>query len=160
VAGDGDVATFRSRVAELGLEERISLPGWLDPEAVEALLCRSHVLVLPSHAEGLPMSVIEAFSAGIPAVSSTVGGLEEVVRHEENGLVVTPGDVTGLVDALCRLHDDEPLRRKLADGALMTWREGHSIDRYAHRLAVIWWAASGRPPLDVSESSPLLPWGG
>jgi glycosyltransferase involved in cell wall biosynthesis len=160
LAGDGDTADYRARAADLGLDARVSLPGWLNQPEVATLLSEAHVLVLPSHAEGLPMSVIEAFSAAVPVISTTVGGLREVVSHEENGLAVTPGDVAGLVAALVRLHDDEVLRARLADGALRTWQAGHSIDRYAHRLAATWLRAAGRTPASEPELSRRLPIGG
>jgi glycosyltransferase involved in cell wall biosynthesis len=153
LAGDGDVTAYRAEAVGLGLEGRIDFPGWLGPEEVTALLGRAHVLVLPSHAEGLPMSVLESFSAGVPVVSTPAGGLAEVVRHEENGLLIAPGDVAGLVDALVRLHDDEPLRARLASAARDTWRRAHSIDQYAVRIAATWHAAAGRPAARVPSAS-------
>ena len=145
LAGDGDIATYRARAAELGLPDRIAFPGWMPPDAVEDLLADAHVLVLPSHAEGMPMSVLEAFAAGVPVVSTPVGGLAEVVVDGVNGLVVPPGDVDALVDALARILDDEPLRNRLASGARETWRTGHAIDDYCRRLVSEWRGAASGP---------------
>jgi glycosyltransferase involved in cell wall biosynthesis len=144
VAGDGDVDGYRERAAELGLEHRITFPGWVGSEVVGQLLHTAHVLVLPSHAEGLPMSVVEAFATGVPVVTTAVGGLEETVIHGQNGLVVAPGDAEGLADALVRLLDDEPLRSRLAAGAHDTWRRGHEIGDYTCRLTAEWYDAAGR----------------
>ena len=138
VAGDGDVATYRARATALGLDRRVTFPGWVSPDAVDALLVDAHVLVLPSHAEGLPMSVLEAFAAGVPVISTPVGGLSEVVVHEFNGLLVRPGDIDALVDAVVRLITDEPLRSRLAAGARDTWRDKHSIEHFSRRLAAEW----------------------
>jgi glycosyltransferase involved in cell wall biosynthesis len=143
VAGDGDVETYRARATELGLDQRMTFPGWVSASAVHALLLDAHVLVLPSHAEGLPMSVLEAFAAGLPVICTPVGGLAEVVVHEFNGLLVRPGDVAALVDAVGRLITDEPLRARLAVGARDTWRDKHSIEQYSRRLAAEWRLAAG-----------------
>ena len=147
VAGDGDVETYRSQATELGLDRRITFPGWVPEPAVRALLVDAHMLVLPSYAEGLPMSVLEAFAAGVPVICTPVGGLREVVVHEVNGLLVRPGDVDALADALVRLIRDEPLRARLAAGARDTWRDKHAIDHYSRRLAAEWrMAAAGSRP--------------
>jgi glycosyltransferase involved in cell wall biosynthesis len=85
-------------------------------------------------------------------VCTPVGGLPEVVVHEVNGLLVPPGDVDALVDAVVRLVVDEPLRTRLASGARDTWRARHSIEHYCHRLAAEWRtvAVGSRP--EVTQS--------
>ena len=80
IAGDGDIEGYRRRAAELGIEDRVTFRGWIGTLEVGELLAQAHVLVLPSHAEGLPMSVLESFAAGVPVVCTPVGGLAEVVR--------------------------------------------------------------------------------
>jgi glycosyltransferase involved in cell wall biosynthesis len=152
VAGDGDVERYRRCAAESGIDQRVTFPGWVEAEAVSRLLATAHVLVLPSHAEGLPMSVVEAFATGVPVISTPVGGLGETVVPGQNGLLVMPGDVTGLADALVRLLDDEPLRSRLAAGAHETWRSGHDIDDYARRLTAQWYRAAGRAPAVLSAA--------
>jgi glycosyltransferase involved in cell wall biosynthesis len=151
VAGDGSVDTYRSYAAELGLDGRITFPGWVGPAAVAEMLADAHVLVLPSHAEGLPMSVLEAFAAGVPVICTPVGGLPEVVVNEGNGLLVPTGDIRSLTNAILRLLDDEPLRMRMAAGAFGTWQRDHSIERYAHRLTMEWQLAATRTPRRTRE---------
>src|SRR2546421_71059 len=74
-AGDGDLEAVRRRAAELGLASRVKLAGWIGPGARADLLRICSVFVLPSHAEGVPMSLLEAMAAGCPAVASAVGGI-------------------------------------------------------------------------------------
>jgi glycosyltransferase involved in cell wall biosynthesis len=155
IAGDGDIDTYRSQAAELGLDGRIVFPGWVGPAAVAEMLADAHVLVLPSHAEGLPMSVLEAFSAGVPVICTPVGGLPEVVIHESNGLLVPTGDNRSLTDAILRLLDDEPLRTRMAAGALSTWQRDHSVDRYARRLTTEWHLAATQSPRRTGEPAEL-----
>lgn len=160
VAGDGDVNTYQAHATELGLDGRIVFPGWVDTEVVQEILADAHVLVLPSHAEGLPMSVLEAFAAGVPVVCTPVGGLPEVVIDEGNGLLIPPGDVGSLADALLRLLEDETLRARLAAGAMSTWRNNHSIERYARRLTLEWQVAARQTPLAPGDPSQLSAVGG
>ena len=156
LAGDGDVSHYRARAAELGLEGRITFPGWVDTAAVGELLADSHVLVLPSHAEGSPISVLEAFAAGIPVVCTPVGGLAEVVIDQENGLLVPPGAVRELADALLRMLDDEGLRARLAAGASDAWKRNHTIEGYAGRLMLEWQQAARRTPPPAQKADRLL----
>ena len=160
VAGDGDVESYRDRAAELGLDERIVFPGWVGTEAVHEILADTHVLVLPSHAEGLPMSVLEAFAAGVPVVCTPVGGMPEVVVDGGNGLLVPPGHAGSLAEAILRLLEDESLRARLATGALNTWKRDHSIELYACRLTVEWQVAARRTPLASGESDQFSAVGG
>lgn len=160
LAGDGDIAIYRARAAELGIDGRIVFPGWVDAVAVQQILADAHVVVLPSHAEGLPMSVLEAFAAGVPVVCTPVGGLPEVIVDGGNGLLVPPGHVRALADAILQLIADESLRARLAAGARSTWRRDHSIDQYALRLTREWQVAARRSPLAPGDPGKFSAVGG
>jgi glycosyltransferase involved in cell wall biosynthesis len=80
---------------------------------VAALLARSHIVCLPSYREGLPKTLIEAASSGKPIVATDVPGCRHVVTEGENGLLVPPRDPVALADALQRLIEDAPLRRRM-----------------------------------------------
>ncbi len=101
LAGDGEVDRVRALVKEKGLEQNITVPGWID--GAEKLRCLREVatVVLPSHYEGLPMAILEGMAAGKAIISTTVGAIPEVVG-EENGILIAPGDVPALADALLR----------------------------------------------------------
>jgi glycosyltransferase involved in cell wall biosynthesis len=80
---------------------------------INALWERAHIAVLPSHREGLPLSLIEAAACGRPIVATDVPGCRAVARHGVNALLVPHDDVEGLADAIERLADDPVLRRRL-----------------------------------------------
>jgi glycosyltransferase involved in cell wall biosynthesis len=81
---------------------------------VLAAMARAAIVVAPSlWPDPLPMTVSEAQLVGTPIVASAVGGISEMVRHEETGLLVTPGDVQGLADALRAMLDDRERRRAM-----------------------------------------------
>ena len=86
------------------------LEWWAHRDDVEDVLARSHVAVLPSYGEGLPMTLLEAAACGRPIIATDVPGCREVVAHGRNGLLVPPRDPRALADAILTLVDD-PARR-------------------------------------------------
>ncbi len=100
---------------------------------VAALLAAADIFALPSHFEGLPMSVIEAMLCGLPVVATDIRGPREQVVDGETGLMVPPRAVDGLAVALRRLVADAPLRRRLGDAgrerALARYDEARVVSR-------------------------------
>lgn len=144
IAGDGELTRARERAAALGLNDRIEFPGWVGPQKVAELLQRSTVLVLPSYDENLPMSVIEGFAAGLAVVATPVGATPDILRHEETGLLVTPGDTPALAESLWRLIEDQPLRERLGENARRFHAEHLNLSKYTERLAEVWQFAATR----------------
>jgi glycosyltransferase involved in cell wall biosynthesis len=102
VAGDGPL--------------RDSVPGalgFVPHDELDRLYARAAVVVLPSHREGLPLSVLEAMAHGRPVVASAVGGIPELVEDGVTGLLVPAGDVGALRSALEGLLADPILRRRM-----------------------------------------------
>jgi glycosyltransferase involved in cell wall biosynthesis len=147
LAGDGDIALYSAEAERLGLDDRVVFPGWVDTDEAQQLLAESDLLLLPSRAEGLPMSVIEAFAYGVPVVGTPVGAIPDILGEDVNGLLVQPGDDVQLADALLKILNDEPLRLKLAQNARRTWEERLDIASYGRKLASCWSrvAAGERP---------------
>ena len=71
------------------------------------------LFVLPSLAEGMANVVLEAIGSGLPVVATPVGGSEELIRQNENGVIVPTKDVNALADALIRLINSRELREKM-----------------------------------------------
>lgn len=117
MGGDGDIEGARRRTVALGLAGQVELPGWVRGAAKEALLDKAAVYVLPSYHEGLPMSVLEAMAAGLPIVSTPVGGIPEAVSDGVEGFLVEPGDIDRLSECLVRLLGDADLRRRMGGAA-------------------------------------------
>lgn len=123
LAGDGeDRKILEARVAELGLAERVIFLGYCSQETVRAELESADLFVLPSFAEGVPVSLMEAMAIGVPVVSTYVGGIVELVIPDETGLLVPAGSVprlakaifTGLTDAAWRQRVSVAAREKVA----------------------------------------------
>jgi len=137
-AGDGEVDAVQAHAAALGIADVVSCPGWLDVAGTAAQLDRAAVFALPSHAEGVPMALLEAMAKGLAVVTTPVGGIPQVISDGENGLLVEPGDVEALGGALTRLLSDAGLRRRLGESARRTVEERFSIGATIERLGAIY----------------------
>jgi glycosyltransferase involved in cell wall biosynthesis len=137
LAGGGSLDEFRELAERLGISERVSFPGWVDEANVKALSAKADVLVLPSHAEGLAMAVLEGLSFGLVVIATPVGAHSEVIEPGLSGLLVPAGDVVALADALARVIDDEGLRKRLGTGARRRFLEKFDVRGYRDRLALL-----------------------
>lgn len=117
MGGDGEIEQVRDKAEQLGLKDNVSVIGWVGREQREALLRRATIYALPSYNEGLPMSVLEAMAAGLPIVSTPIGGIPEAITNDVEGLLVEPGDVQALAQALRRLLADPSLARTMGSAA-------------------------------------------
>jgi len=147
VVGDGP---DRERVHGLaaGLP-RVHLTGFVEHTAVPAVLASLDVLVLPSAYEEMGSVLTEAMASGLPVVASDVGGIPEVVRHGQTGLLVPPGDVAALAAALDRLAADADLRARLSAGARARAAE-YAWPRLAARVAAVYARARRGDPLEAA----------
>jgi glycosyltransferase involved in cell wall biosynthesis len=121
LAGDGPAAPgLRALIAELGLEDRVLMPGWLPHAELERRFGDAWVQAVPSRwQEPFGAVAAEAMMRGTAVVASASGGLPEIVQHEQSGLLVPTGDVAALAAALTRLLRD----RELASGFGMAGRD-------------------------------------
>jgi glycosyltransferase involved in cell wall biosynthesis len=112
VVGEGpERAAIERTVRELGVGSRVRMLGLRTD--VPRLLTGADLFLLTSVSEGIPLTVIEAMACGLPVVSSSVGGLPEVVVHEKTGLLAPAGDDAGLAAHVLRLAGDPALRAEL-----------------------------------------------
>lgn len=114
LVGDGPLRAETEREAErLGLTSRTVF--WGTRTDVVDLLAQAQMFVLASDYEGLPISILEAMSAGLPVIASKVGGVSELVIQGETGIQVAPKSVVELRNALQHFILDPESRRKAAD---------------------------------------------
>ena len=115
---------LRAEAQRLGVAERVVFAGYRTD--VPQLLAGCDVFCLPSRAEGMPLVVLEAMAQGKPVVASAVGGTPELVVDGETGLLVAPGDVRALTNAIGRLLGDPGLARRLGEAGLERVRTSFS----------------------------------
>jgi glycosyltransferase involved in cell wall biosynthesis len=111
---------------------------------VYAVLKKMDVFCLPSLSEGLPNALMEAMSVRLACVASHVGGVVQLIAHENNGLLVTPGDVAGLTAALERLVTDGALRERLGHAARTAIADRFSWNEIGRRYDELLGVARGR----------------
>ncbi|MDE6270755.1 MAG: glycosyltransferase family 4 protein [Muribaculaceae bacterium] len=87
-------------VSERGIGDIVDYRGWIDGDDKDALMQESDVVMLPSYFEGLPMSLLEAMTYGLPVIATNVGGIPEIVDDGANGLLVEPGDLDAIAGAM------------------------------------------------------------
>lgn len=117
LGGDGELDRVQKQANQMGIGAHVEVLGWISVTRKSALLRRAAIYVLPSYAEGLPMSVLEAMAAGLPVISTRVGGIPEVIADGLEGYLIQPGDVIALSNALNMLLVDADLRRSMGIAA-------------------------------------------
>lgn len=125
-------AELEAHAEALGVRDRVVFRGH-DPRVTE-LLAEVDVVALPSTTEGLPMVLLEAMAHGKPVVATPVGGTAELVVDGETGILVPPGDVEGLAEALRRLLDDPALASRMGAAGRRRVEERFTADRMADRV--------------------------
>jgi glycosyltransferase involved in cell wall biosynthesis len=119
IAGDGpDRDALERRARELGLDGRVRFLGNVSRDGVLRLFRAADASLLSSSWENFPHTVVEALAVGSPVIATAVGGVPEVVRDGENGLLVPPGDAEALAAAIGRFFGDGALRDRLAEAAV------------------------------------------
>jgi glycosyltransferase involved in cell wall biosynthesis len=134
VAGTGpDEDRLRAR-APAGVDFR----GLVPPAEVRALLADARALILPSLSyEGAPLSVVEAYAAGVPVLANAIGALPEVVEDGISGILVPPRDPAALAGAVRRLAADVESER-LGEGAWGLWRSKYTPERALEALEAVY----------------------
>lgn len=118
VAGEGPDREPLERLAgQLGIADRVRFLGPQPRERVLELFRAADAAVLSSSWENFPHTVVEALTVGTPVLATRAGGVDEVVAHERNGLLVERGDVEALGAAIRRFFEDAELRERLRAGA-------------------------------------------
>ena len=100
IGGEGDIEKLNSMVSQYNLENNVDFLGWITGDDKKKVLINSDVFVLPSHNEGLPISILEAMSYKLPILTTDVGGIPEVVDDHTNGIVVKAGDIEAIKNAI------------------------------------------------------------
>jgi glycogen(starch) synthase len=154
VSGIGpDYDSTRELAEKLGLDVRFT--GYADYEATPALYREADVLVSQTYAEGFSNTILEAMANGLPSVSCYAVGVVDCLRDGENGLLVQPGDIPALAQALRRMIEDAPLRRRLATNALEECRRTYSWEAVGRQIMEVYASVQGAAP--DTGFDPVLP---
>jgi glycosyltransferase involved in cell wall biosynthesis len=145
IAGFGsEEGNLRQLSKRLGLENEVRFIGQLDENKLVETYQQSDIFVNPSLNEGMPNSVLEAMSCGLPCIVTNIEGNNEVVRNGQCGLVIPPKDTDSLADALSRLIKDRDERERFGRMSRRVIEEEYSWRKTAEQLMSIVNGVSGR----------------
>ena len=135
--GDGPQhKVLKQRIAELDLEQRISLTGF--QKQISPWLAIADCFVLPSLTEGTPMALLEAMAAGVPIVATGVGGVPDVITNGVNGLLVPCANAEALRHGMSRIIADPELRKKYRCEARKTVDSRYSVQPWCQKILQIY----------------------
>ncbi len=149
IIGNGPLrSALEQQIERLGLVERGTFRGTLSQEDVREAVAEADVFCMPSFAEGLPVSIMEAMAVGVPVVCTSIAGIPELVRDGETGRCVPAGSVDDFADAIVGLATDEELRHRLVVAGRARVEQLHDARHSAAALAALFAAGavgSGAP---------------
>ncbi|HEY2988595.1 MAG TPA: glycosyltransferase family 4 protein [Candidatus Binatia bacterium] len=135
IAGDGPTrAELERQTAHLGLTGVVEFVGWIAPEKVPALINTATAIIMSSRKEGLPLVALEAALMARPVVATRVGGMPEVVVHQQTGLLVESENSTGLAAAIAYLLDHSEIATRMGQSGrkraqeIFSWKR--CVDSY------------------------------
>lgn len=115
IGGNKNEDKIKSTIISQGLEDFVFFEGWVSGRKKQELLNWAHIFILPSYNEGLPIAILEAMSYGCVIISSNVGGIPEVVFSKKNGIIVQPGNINQISEAILYYTNNQD---KISEGSL------------------------------------------
>ena len=144
IIGEGPLEEeLREQIAQLDLQGCVELPGAKPQHEIREYLAAASAFVLPSVVDpdggmdNLPTVIMEAMAAGLPVISTAVGGIPEMVIQSETGFLVPPGDVAALAGAIERLFNEIGLPRRLGERGFQRAKELFSIEKNVRSLLAL-----------------------
>jgi glycosyltransferase involved in cell wall biosynthesis len=143
IVGDGSDRQALEQLAQrLGIGPRLVFTGYLSQQDMQRHLQESDVFILPSFAEGVPVSLMEAMACGVPVLATHVGGVVELVEPGRTGLLVPPADSAALRDAIARYLDDFELRERVSRLGRDMVAKHFNLDTQINELARLFLASA------------------
>jgi glycosyltransferase involved in cell wall biosynthesis len=137
IVGEGpERGSIEARIRILNMTGAVTLTGQQD--SAEPYYGFADVAVLSSRSEGSPNALLEAMAAGIPAVATRVGGIPEMVTHNESALLVDPGNSSAMTDAIASIFADPALAGRLTERSQELIRERHAPQARMRKLLAIY----------------------
>jgi glycosyltransferase involved in cell wall biosynthesis len=133
---DGDLERYKRKSHEMGLSD-VQFPGYVSGDQKAEYMKKADMFVLPSRADNFPISLLEAMSYGLPVVVSDVGAMDEVVS-KENGIVISPRDTDGLVEAIQFMYNHPDQRKEMGQKNVEKVVEHYSASQYINYLESIY----------------------
>lgn len=134
---------LESLAVSLSVVSAVEMRDWTEPDVTRRLIAESDIMLMPSRQESFGVAALEASVSGIPVIASDVGGVPEIVRHEQNGLLVPCEDVDALADSIVRLAGDPALRKTMGEAGVSIARGDFSMDHCLDLMEEVYTRAVG-----------------
>jgi len=118
IGGNGEVRHLKNLIEKYHIEDMVEFLGWISSNEKANVLNSCDVYILPSYNEGLPISILESMSYGKAIISTKVGGIPEIVKDKVNGILINPGDLKQIEDALNSFLEDPELIKNYGAASL------------------------------------------
>jgi glycosyltransferase involved in cell wall biosynthesis len=138
LCGDGDIDNCKLICESEGISDKVIFCGWVRGQKKIDEIKNADVFILPSYREGLPVSILEAMSAGLPIVSTNVGGIPNIIKDGINGFLFKPGDLEAITDRIIKLSRDEVLRLKMGEKNVVKANKMFDVDIVIKQLCQIY----------------------
>ena len=138
LCGDGEISRVRKIIKKYDLEKRVVYIGWVSKEQLEKLYCKTMIFILPSYREGLPMSLLEAMSHGIPCMAGRTGATEELLEQGQCGILIEPGNILEIKRELLYLYENPEIRKQIGEKGFRRVREKFELKNGIKELQKIW----------------------
>lgn len=132
-----DHGLLQAAIYASGLHAVVELVGALDQSRIQEYYRQAQVLCLASFADGIPVVLMEAMAMEIPCVSTWVADVPELIRHQQDGLLVMPSDELGLAQALAQLMDDPALAQRLGRQGRQRVVERYNLPHNLDQLSTV-----------------------
>ena len=153
IAGDGpSYEEAQKLVSQYQLNHYFHFHGWVDKEEKEQLLQQSDLFILPSYFEGLPMSILEAISYGMPVIATNVGSIDEAVKDGVNGYLIEAGDINALEDCLHSAIND-PSFEKMGKASRNLAQNKFDEEKYFRQIEALYLAEAQKDSFSKSEKA-------
>lgn len=134
ICGNGEICEVEKQLVRYGIRDRVAHLGWIDGEEKKKILDNTMINVLPSYNEGMPMTILETMAAGIPNISTNIAAIPEVIDDRKNGILIEPGNIEQLVNAIKLLASDANLRKEYSENAWKSISKEFSVNDHIAKL--------------------------
>jgi colanic acid/amylovoran biosynthesis glycosyltransferase len=135
IVGGGPQRTeLENLIQKYRMDGQIELAGAVPHESIQSYYNRADIFVLASLSEGIPVVLMEAMSKGLAVIATSIMGIPELVSHEEDGILVNPGDPVELAESMMRVLKDRELKARLGKNARQKVLRNFNIDLNAEKI--------------------------
>lgn len=137
ICGKGDIDKMLAQIDSLGLNKLVIYEGWANKQKKVEMFNASDAFILPSYKEGMPISILESLSYGVPVLATPVGGIPDIIRNRENGMLFKPGCTEDLCEVVNSVVTDAQLRDYLVYNGKQT-ASAFFVDRIEKQLLIVY----------------------